>query len=68
MAALPVDVNYQLDGLPSTVKAASYVSRSTNGATFTSNNTVQFQLVNNDFVNWKSNFICVNLFNIYPTK
>ena len=47
MAALPVDVNYQLDGLPSTVKAASYVSRSTNGATFTSNNTVQFQLVNN---------------------
>lgn len=47
MATLPVDVNYGLASLPSTVKSASYVSRSTNGATFTSNNTVQFQLVNN---------------------
>ena len=47
MATLPADVNYGLASLPSTVKSASYVSRSTNGATFTSNNTVQFQLVNN---------------------
>lgn len=47
MAALPKEVDYELVTLASEITSQSYVSRSTNGSEFTSNQTAQFSLIQN---------------------
>ena len=47
MSVLPKQVNYQVDSLPPSIRQSSYISRSSNGSSFSSNQQVQFNLIQN---------------------